>query len=94
MQPEHAESETAARWVARFAAELGVSGVSLEMQADVLAIARDVAHGAERRYAPLAAFIAGRHVEARTRAGVDGATALREVSDAVTRVLGDRDSTT
>ena len=89
MQPENEGYEGDAEWVARFAAELGVAGMPLSVQAQLLAIARDVAHGAERKYAPLASFIAGRHVEARSRDGVDDATALREVGDAVTRVLGD-----
>lgn len=93
-EPVNDEGETAAGWIARLSRELGAGGMSPSMQAQVLDIARDVAHGAERKYAPLAAFVAGRHVEARTRDGADGGAALHEVADAVRRVLADRGSTT
>lgn len=84
-----AEARTAAQWTARLASELGVDGMTLHLQATLLSIARDVAHGTERKYAPLASFIAGRYVEAATREGRDVETALREISDAVHRLIGE-----
>jgi hypothetical protein len=53
----------------------------------VLRIARDVAHGTERKNAPVATFIAGRYVEARCAEGADAETALNEVAEAVARLL-------
>jgi hypothetical protein len=80
-------AETAASWIARLAEDLGVREMALDTQAAVLSVARDVAHGTERKYAPLAAFIAGRHVEARVNQGADPQVALGEFSAAVARLL-------
>ena len=80
-------ADTAAAWVGRLAAELDIDPLTLLDQATVLAIARDVAHGTERKCAPLAAFVAGRYVQAATDAGRDPSGALREVSEAVARLL-------
>lgn len=85
--PTDGAGETAAGWIARLASELGVREMALDTQAAVLSIARDIAHGTERKYAPLAAFVAGRHVEARVRQGADVYVAMREVSEAVGRLL-------
>lgn len=85
--------ETAAEWVAALAGELGVEPTTLRAQATVLAIARDVAHGTERKYAPLASFVAGRRVEAAVRAGRTVDEALSEVSEAVARLLADPPAT-
>lgn len=81
------EPDTAAEWVARLAHELGVEPMTLRTQAAVLAIARDVAHGAERKYAPLASFVAGRRVESAVRAGGTVDDAIAEVTAAVARLL-------
>lgn len=78
---------TAATWVERLAQELGVEGMTPHAQATLLAIARDVAHGGERKYAPLASFIAGRYVQLAAHDGRDMESALRDVSDAVSRLL-------
>jgi len=87
------EVDTAARWTARLAAELGVETMTPQTQVALLSIAREIAHGTERRYAPLASFIAGRYAELAVRQGRDVGTALREVSDAVQRLLGEPPST-
>lgn len=81
------EAETAAEWTARLARELGTDGMTPRAQAALLSIARDVAHGAERKYAPLASFIAGRYVELAVRDGRDVEAALRDVGEVVTRLL-------
>lgn len=87
------DRDTAAEWIARLAAELGVVPMSLRTQATVLSIARDVAHGTERKYAPLAAFVAGRAVELARREGRDVDSALGQVSLVVARLLGDPPAT-
>ncbi len=48
-------------WIPDYAEALGVELDDAEMEA-VLALARDVAHGTERKNAPVAAFLAGRFV--------------------------------
>jgi hypothetical protein len=44
----------------------------------LLGLARDVAHGSERRFAPLSTFVAGRFVAARVADGVPASDALAE----------------
>lgn len=86
-------------WPARFAARLAVAAGATQPlltpreQARVLRLARDVAHGSERKYAPLAAFIAGRYVELRIADGVDAATALDDVTRAAAELLSDSTAT-
>ena len=46
-------------WIDQYANALGVQPLSPAETADILKLARDVAHGVERRLAPLAAFVAG-----------------------------------
>jgi hypothetical protein len=48
-------------WIDRFADSLGEERLGAGEAAAVLRLARDVAHGAERKLAPLAAFVAGVH---------------------------------
>jgi len=67
-------------WIERYAELLGAeSGQDMaiteaEVEA-VLDLARVVAHGTERRNAPLAAYLAGRFAAARAAAGVPPAAA-------------------
>ncbi|MGH7721791.1 MAG: DUF6457 domain-containing protein [Candidatus Dormibacteria bacterium] len=83
-------------WIARLVVELAASGaeavsvdiVDASTVGALLRLARDVAHGSERFNAPLSTYVAGRYVAARVAAGVDQATAIAEVEQAVTRVLG------
>ncbi|MBW3658213.1 MAG: molybdopterin-guanine dinucleotide biosynthesis protein MobA [Actinobacteria bacterium] len=46
-------------WLERYADELGVAALTDDEVARLLVLARDVAHGTERRYAPLSTFLAG-----------------------------------
>ena len=59
-----------------------MAGTSLELDVDdasaVLDLARDVAHGTERRFAPLATYLAGQFVARRTAQGTPADTALEE----------------
>ena len=48
-------------WLAAYAEALGLPVDEGEIEA-LLALARDVAHGTERKNAPLASFLAGRFV--------------------------------
>jgi hypothetical protein len=52
----------------------------------LLTLARIVAHGTERKNAPLAAYVAGRYVAARAGEGVDEDQALAEALDAAERI--------
>ena len=58
-------------------AELAVH-LSGELKNPILTLARIVAHGTERKNAPLAAYVAGRYVVARGAQGVDEAAAIAE----------------
>ena len=66
-------------WVEELASELGVDGLSQEEISKLLAAARDVAHGVERRITPLSAFLVGAAVERRMAAGAVRRDAFREV---------------
>jgi hypothetical protein len=50
-----------------------------QLKTPILTLARIVAHGTERKNAPLAAYLAGRYVVARSAHGVDEAAAMGEV---------------
>ena len=86
--PFEPEAETAAEWVARLAIELGVDPLAPRTQAEVLGLARDVAHGTERKAAPLASFVAGLYVQRAVNSGREVDEALKAVSEAVERLLG------
>ena len=53
----------------------------------LLELARDVAHGTERRFAPLASFLAGKYVVAHVQAGVAESQAVAEAVDVANRLL-------
>jgi hypothetical protein len=67
-------------WIDQYATALGEEGLSPAETADILKLARDVAHGVERRLAPLAAFVAGL---AAARASVDGGDRAASVRSAL-----------
>ena len=62
-----------------------VHGVDEQTQESLLELARVVAHGAERRFAPLSTFLAGQYVAARVK---DGATPLAAAEEA--RAIAER----
>ena len=68
------------------AAEVGIRLDDDEVDA-VLGLARTVAHATERRFAPLATYLAGQYVLARTRTGVPSAEALAEAVALVEQLL-------
>jgi hypothetical protein len=65
-------------WTQRFARDLGEQSMSPREMGKVLQLARDVAHGVERKVAPLAAFLAGVHVGRRAGEGGSREEALAE----------------
>jgi hypothetical protein len=54
----------------------------------LLDLARDVAHGTERKFAPLVSYLVGQYVVARTRDGATRRQALDEAVDVANRLLG------
>ena len=80
-------------FLADLASELGEAGThDVSLPADsknsLLQLARLVAHNSERKNAPLAAFIIGRHVEARVRGGATPEQAVDEAAAVAQRLLG------
>jgi hypothetical protein len=61
--------------------------LSKDAKNPVLNMARIVAHGTDRKNAPLAAYVAGRYVAARTRQGIDEDAALAEAFAAAEAVI-------
>ena len=70
----------------RLADALGVAALTQEEQRLLLDCARDVAHGSERRHAPLSAFLLG---VAAGRSEVDRETVVRESVERVRAVVAD-----
>jgi hypothetical protein len=63
------------------------AGLSRAETGTILHLARDVAHGVERRFAPLAAYLTGRFVTGRVQQGATVEAALAEAEAAVRRLL-------
>ena len=70
----------------RFAEALGLALTDHEVEA-VLDLARVVAHGSERRFAPLSTYLAGQFVLELVRSGVPASEALAEAAAIAERVL-------
>ena len=64
-----------------------VQPVDLAARAQLLRIARDVAHATERQNAPLAAYLIGRFVQDAVRSGVSESEALREAASLVRTLI-------
>ncbi len=79
-------------WVNRLAEELGEAPMGHLEVGKVLKLARDVAHGVERKLAPLAAFAAGVHVGRRAGEGGSREEALAEAIQAVASLLPEEPS--
>ncbi|MGI9023094.1 MAG: DUF6457 domain-containing protein [Acidimicrobiales bacterium] len=79
-------------WPRRYAQALGEDLGGAE--ADVLLdLAREVAHGTERRFAPLSTFVAGRFVATRIAAGATAMDALAEAVEVARSLLADEEHT-
>jgi hypothetical protein len=70
-------------WLASLAITLGVDPLDEGQVAALLDVARDVAHGVERKATPMATFLLGAAVQRRIG---HGATAADAFSDAVTEL--------
>ena len=70
----------------RYAEALGLR-LSEEEADVVLDLARVVAHGSERRFAPLSTFLAGRFVAELVRSGLPAEEALAEAMAIAERIL-------
>lgn len=68
----------------RAALELELSDAEVDV---ILDLARDVAHGTERRFAPLSAYLAGKYVTRRVAEGATAETAVHEAQEVVSRLL-------
>jgi Domain of unknown function (DUF6457) len=68
---------------------LTLGPVDLGTRAQLLHIARDVAHATERQNAPLAAYLIGRFVEDSVRAGTSETDALEEAASVVRSLIGE-----
>jgi hypothetical protein len=67
----------------------GIEPLDLAGRAQLLRIARDVAHSTERQNAPLAAYLIGRFVQSSVEAGVAPGDALAEAAEVVRSLTGD-----
>ncbi|MEX2274384.1 MAG: DUF6457 domain-containing protein [Actinomycetota bacterium] len=66
-------------WIRQLAERLDLEAPTQEETSRLLAAARDVAHGVERRITPLSTFLLGRAVQARIARGAERTDALAEV---------------
>ncbi len=73
-------------WPERYGAALQVALTEDEIET-ILALARDVAHATERRFAPLTAYLTGKFVARRQADGTSAEEALREAEGIVGRLL-------
>jgi Domain of unknown function (DUF6457) len=86
--PDGGQDEWA--WLERLATALGEAVPGRAEIGAMLRMSRDVAHGVERKLAPLSTFVAGLHVGRRVAEGAAREEALREVRDATARLVPDQ----
>lgn len=79
------ERDVSGDWLARYAQALGVEPLGEAEAQALLDLARDVAHGSERKHAPLSTFLAG----VLAGRGGDRAAALRAATEAAEGLTGD-----
>jgi Domain of unknown function (DUF6457) len=70
-------------WLGALATTLGVDPLTDDQVVELLGVARDVAHGVERRATPLATFLLGAATQRRIG---HGATAAEAFADALTEL--------
>ena len=70
-------------WLGALATTLGVDPLTDDQVMELLGVARDVAHGVERRATPLATFLLGAATQRRIG---HGATAAEAFADALTEL--------
>jgi Domain of unknown function (DUF6457) len=82
-------SELASRLGAARGRATRLEPLDLAGRAQLLRIARDVAHATERQNAPLAAFLIGRFVEGSVHSGATQADALDAAASVVRSLIGE-----
>ena len=75
------------RWLDELAEALGVDALGGGETGELLRASRDVAHGVERRYAPLASFLLGAATERAAAAGASRDEAFRGAVERLRSVL-------
>lgn len=75
------------QWLDSLAEALGEPPVDRGQIGAMLRLSRDVAHGVERKMAPLSTFVAGMHVGRRAAEGATSDEALQEVLDAANALV-------
>lgn len=86
VEPDLAAAPTVPSYPERYAEALGLD-LGPDEAESVLDLARLVAHGSERKFAPLSCYLAGQFVAQRMRAGVAAADALAQAAAAARRSL-------
>lgn len=80
-------------WLQTAAGGLGVDPVDDDMAERLLGVARDVAHGVERKLTPIATFMLGEAVQRRVAAGEDrGAAFGAALADLQRAIAADHDA--
>lgn len=74
-------------WIDRLAVALGLLPLSPEEERRLLPAARDVAHRVERKDTPLASYLVGVAVGARTASGVERLDAFAQALDEMIAIL-------
>jgi hypothetical protein len=74
-------------WLDRFARALGERPTGRDEIGMMLALSREVAHGVERKLAPLCTYLAGMHVQRRVAGGATVAEALEEIRAAARALI-------
>jgi Domain of unknown function (DUF6457) len=74
-------------WIDRFADALGEQPLHPTEVGSMLKLSRDIAHGVERKLAPLSTFLAGLSVGRRTAEGVSRDKALGQVLEVARALL-------
>jgi Domain of unknown function (DUF6457) len=77
-------------WMERMAHALGEEPLTQPEVGAILKLARDVAHGVERKGAPLATFLAGLHAGRQAGAGLSRREALAQAVEAARDLIPPR----
>jgi hypothetical protein len=80
-------------WLNTAAGDLGVDPIDDDMQEHLLGVARDVAHGVERKLTPIATYMLGEAVQRRVSGGETRASAFSSaLADLERAIASDHDA--
>jgi len=80
-------------WLNTAARDLGVDPIDDDMQERLLGVARDVAHGVERKLTPIATYMLGEAVQRRVSGGETRASAFASaLADMERAIASDHDA--